>query len=270
MSQTMKLFAAMRGKECIGVFSQEDRAAVVACDEIVPMEPAWMEGTPAPCGHVCCASGTWITLERIECGLNAEYTDVGPCWGVNVQSAIGGLFGQPVTRRSSELTSVQLYEIDRDYSVRLPENLKHLYGALCDTFAEDEIPDEKKMTFDYIDLHLQNLRYLEEQGSKYDSLYLACIVDALAEQAWGHTRVRCANPVEHYRQRMERRFAHFFTLTELRILTVLWGLRADDAVTGQLISGRIPPEQAQDILERAQLCRQPRVKLQKKQGNPEE
>lgn len=266
MCSTMKCFAAMRGQDCIGVFSAEDRVAAVSCDEIVPIDPAWLEGTPAPCGYVCCAAGTWVTLDRMEGGFNTQYTDAGPCWGVNVQSAIGGLFGQPITRRSIELTSVQLYEIDRDYSVRLPENLKHQFGSLCDTFAEDDVPDGKKMTFDYIDLHLRNLRYLEEQGSKYDSLYLACIVEALTERVWSHRRVRCANPVEHYRQRMEHRFAHCFTLPELRILSVLWGLRADDTVTSQLISGRIPPEQAQDILERAQLCRRSGIRQQ--QENP--
>lgn len=258
MCSTTKLYAAIRGKDCIGVYSSAEKAAAVICDEIVPIEPARMEGTPAPCGHVCCAAGTWITLERIEGGFEAHYTEVGPCWGVNVQSAIGGLFGQPFTRRNIELSSVQLYEIDRDYSVRLPENLKHQYGSLCDMFADDDVPDGKKMAFDYIDLHLRNLRYLEEQGSKYDSLYLEVILDKLSELAWKRRPPRCGNEARNFRQRMERQFVHRFTLTELRILTVLWGLRADDTVTSQLIRGEISPEQAQDILARARLCLLPR------------
>lgn len=268
MCSTTRLYAAMRDQTCIGVFSDEERAAAVTCDEILPIEPAWLAGTPEPCGYACLAAGTWITLERIEGGFEAHYTDVGPCWGVNVQSAIGGLFGQPVTRRNIELSSLQLYEIDRDYSVRPPENLKHDYRFLCDVFAGKDGPSREELAFDHIERHLRNLRYLEKQGAKYDSLYLEVILDKLSELAWRRRPPRCGYEARNFRQRMEKQFARRFTLTELRILTVLWGLRADDAVTDQLIRGKISPEQARDILERARLCLQPRP--WKPQGKPEE
>ena len=124
------LYAAMRGTDCAGVFSAEEKAADIACDRLVPIECLRLEGSPRSAKYACLSAGTLAILRRAEDGFDADHLDVGPCWGCNVQSAVAGLYGPYLDRKGLALTCLRLYEINREYP-EPPENLQAEFSFLC-------------------------------------------------------------------------------------------------------------------------------------------
>lgn len=82
-----------------------------------------IEGTPTSERYICVAEGVVSTLFRREDSFKVEYTNLGTVWGVNMQSAISQLLGNGSRRHNLEITTLRIYEIDKNYSEGLPDNL---------------------------------------------------------------------------------------------------------------------------------------------------
>lgn len=226
------MYAITRAGQVTGVFATE--AAARACDraEVSPLKVLQLPGSPDLRGWVAAARGKWTSLSMDAQGVQSQTFRPGPCWGVNVQTAVAGVFapGGDLRRgcipRNVELTSLRLYELDRDYGARCPENLNLMIFAgqcISQLRQSGEISGEA-LSEDLIALHEQYEQRLWEKQARMDSGLPELLAEHLLAVACARApgkRGFCGTYLTRMARDLDRKVARCFTLRELKILGAL-------------------------------------------------
>jgi hypothetical protein len=210
----------------VGVFSAPEKAP--ACDTLTQINPFLLDGSPVCEGYVCMAKGNCVMLLRKEDGFESAHFDLGPSWGINLQSATIGLCGPHNSRKNVLTTELYLFEIDRVYAAEELKSLhpESLFSSLTRrTYDCDSLSDEQ-IRRDYIGIHLDNLRRDALRAEKESSAELQLLIDRLMSAAYiylkqsGHTLPEGVL-IERVHLRMTHRLITEFSMEEMRQLAEL-------------------------------------------------
>lgn len=245
-------FALKKGAAYIGIFSSAENTKDIAFDTIEEITPCFLEGSPAFAGYVCLAEGTWSFLTRNGDAFQTEYHDVGPVWGINMQSAVGGLFGHSFHRKTIQLSVLRIYQVDHDYSEGSPENLSDRFHFLAHRLTNDRAFSHDVLTADYIAQYFEEKRRAAQTAEIRESKYKQLVLDKLLSMKFENQNIRCARPVVHAEKKLDTILSRLFTLKELQIIAVLWGLEKDEELSDQIISGKISADYICELLKKIQ------------------
>lgn len=238
--QEITLYTCVRNNRVTGVFTTEDtaRRCAGAGAELRAVRAMQMPGSPAARGWAVSARGSWNTLCATAQGVHAQTICAGPCWGMNVQSAIAGLFSprgdlrMGCVPRPVKLTSLRFYRLDQDDGSEVPENLAqapfasrcmhdlHQHGAIsADALAEDFIAQHECARQRHLALH-------ERLDSGLPALLAEHMLTVACARARGK-RGFCGAYLSRVARSLDLRIAQRFTLPELQTLCALLKLQAE-------------------------------------------
>lgn len=228
----LTMYAITRAGQVTGVFTTEDAARACERAEVTPLTVLQLPGSPELRGWVAAARGKWTSLSMDAQGVQSQTFRPGPCWGVNVQTAVAGIFapGGDLRRgcipRNAELTSLRLYELDRDYGAQCPDNLALVIFAgqcISQLRQSGEISGEA-LSEDLIALHEQYEQRLRERQACVDSGLPELLAEHLLAVACARApgkRGFCGTYLARVARDLDRKVARCFTLRELKILGAL-------------------------------------------------
>lgn len=254
------IYAAKRGKAYIGLFSSFEKAMECKCDTLEEIRPIMIEGTPASERYICAAEGVVSTLFRQEDSFKVEYTDLGPVWGVNMQSAIIQLLGNGSRRHNLEITTLRIYEIDKNYSEGLPDNLAREYGFIADRLSQDDVPTNGVLSRDYIASYFERERRDAEIGERYHSKHMDSLIHGIMKSINSRGVPRCGFAYSKQLERTRRMLSLHFSLKELQTLAVLCGVETDEKISELITNGTISNDKLEELMEKYRRCL-PRIKL---------
>lgn len=234
----MTLYTVARKGQVAGVFTTEEAARACENAEVSRIRAPQLPGSPDGRGWVAAAWGEWTSMRMTAQGVQSQTVPCGPCWGVNVQTAVAGLFApggrlcMGYVPRDAALTDMRLYRLDHDYGMCCPENrMLTLFASCCmgqmrrtGAFSDETLGE------DYIALYEREERRRSEMNERIASglpelLAIHALGDACA-RAPGE-RGFCGTYLSRVAEGLERRIASHFTLQELRILGALLKLQDD-------------------------------------------
>lgn len=251
----MTLYAVIRDGLVTGVFTTQEAASRCGNAEVSLIRVPQLPGSPEARGWVIAALGEWTSLSMNAQGVQSETVRVGPCWGVNLQTAVAGLCApggnvrMGFTPRHVTLTDLRLYRLDQDDGLQCPDNLRICAAfCLCDLQAHGAFPDEE-LGEDYIALHERE----EQRGRDMKERLDSGLPDLLAVHVLGVACARapgkrgfCGTYLSRAARDLDLRIARCFTLREMEILCEELQLQADLPVD----LTEIPAEEKQKLLSR--------------------
>lgn len=252
------LYAAARKGQVTGIFTTPEAACRCRDATVTPIRAPQLPGSPEMQGWVAAARGVCTTMSMSPQGVvQSQILQTGPCWGVNLQTAIAGLFAPGgdlrwgCIPRNVELTSLHLYRLDLDYG-KPPEAGMHLdvcvercvselrlHGALSTgTLAED-----------FIAFHIQDMQYRRELRQRLDTLLPERLAEHLLSVACARApgkRGFCGTYLSRVARGLDVRIARRFTLRELQILGAILKLQENPLID----PAAIPQEERAELLAR--------------------
>ena len=249
----MTVYLAYQDGRITGVYTAPERAKAAGAEEIRPVEPAHLPGSPEDEAHVLMAQGTAAVMSVTDGAFTTEVFDVGPSWGVNVQSAVAGLFGPGFIRRSVSLDCLTVYAVDRSCEDAPPLVFTgaHRFRRVADLMGECGGVPENVLKTDYLGLYFEDARRMEERLSRhgYREGELICVhLMSLAQQDAAQRGVShfAASQMERAEVRLLNRLHNTFTPAQLKCLAHLLHL-IDEPVPE---ADAIPEEQHALLLEK--------------------
>lgn len=248
------LYAAKKGKKYVGIFTSAERLGEISYDTLDMITLSILEGTPNAEEYACVASGVWALTTKCENEIKATYYDIGPIWGANVQTAIVGLLGDHFNRKRVELCTLQIYEINKNYSVDSPMNLADKFKYLAYSYGEEASSTNEFMNTDYIArYHIEQISKIETE-EKCQSQTMKLIINKVMNIIVAADAPMCGKMLNRIEGHIERVLCHTFSISELKIIAVIWGLERNEVISEQIILGTIPPNDVKKLLEKIQVC----------------
>lgn len=189
-------------------------------------EPLMLDGSP-DCGSICVVTAAGSSYYMNENGELIENSyEVGPVCGRNLQSALLGLWGRDGVKRELTLESCRIYEIGKDYSDELPEDILHekvveeLFRKLLDSNGR---LDDSEIARDYIaeltEFDEQNPTFTKKLNSpelKAVAQYLIGISEKSAIENAPEGAKLVSDPSAY--ETLKSKLAKTFTTREIKIL----------------------------------------------------
>jgi len=247
------LFAVRKNGMYTGVYAAVEKAREHDHDSLEEISPILLDGSPDT-GYACVAEGVMSNLLRDGEDFSVDYTDLDPAWGANFQSAIAAMHGCGFHLKNVEITTLRAYEIDRDYSAGLPENLAGKYADMANRVYCDGTLEDDLLRRDFIADYCEEKRLGEEYAAKLESSHLRAIVGSLNETRDKQKRIRCGNLIRRFEERLKGALCRRFSMEELRILAVLLEAEQDAEISGQIASGAISDGEIEAMLDRFLKC----------------
>lgn len=232
------LYAVARSGQVTGVFTTMEAASRCEKAVVSPICVPQLPGSNDMRGYVVSARGKWTSVQMTPQGVHSETFRPGPCWGVNVQTAIAGLFAPGgdlrlgCIPRRMEVTSLRLYRLGHDYGARSPENLALSFGVsdcVCELQQSGAL-SARTLATDYIALHERNEQRRQEMAARHDS----GLPDRLAEHVLAVACARapgkrgfCGTYLTRLARDLDLKIAREFTLRELQTLGAMLNLQED-------------------------------------------
>ena len=220
-----------------GVFTTETAARLCRNADVCPIDVPQLPGSPELRGWVASARGKWTIVSMTPQGdVQSQTLRPGPCWGVNVQTAIAGLFAPEDDARHGcvprrvELTSLRLYQLDHDYGANCPENLRlERYAGLCvREMQHSGALSAPTLAADFIALQAQQEAHRQQRRARIDSglpLLLAEHLLATACRRAPGKQGFCGTYLSRVARNLDLRIARSFTLRELQALGAMLHLQ---------------------------------------------
>lgn len=208
----------------VGVFSSHEKAPAGAnLSEITPIR---IEGSPRSEEYICMAKGGWSVVHYNDGQFSGEDFETEPIWGCNPQSAIAGLFGYNLSRRSVIMTDFVLYEINKEY---LNEDVKNLFKTAPFSGIAYSISKHSKVTpevastdyikwyFDEKKKHEEYIKRLEMTNVSDTSNRLINLKCSIIQQK---EKMRfCGTYLSSQRRLLEKHLLRLFSTNDLILLS---------------------------------------------------
>ena len=263
----MTLYAITRAGQVTGVFTTEEAARTCKNAEVSPLTVLQLPGSPELRGWVAAARGKWTSLSMDAQGVQSQTFRPGPCWGVNVQTAVAGIFapGGDLRRgcipRNAELTSLRLYELDRDYGAQCPDNLALVIfaGQCVSQLRQSGRISGEALGEDLIALHERYEQGRREKQARMDSGLPELLAEHLLAVACARApgkRGFCGTYLTRVARDLDSKVARCFTLRELKILGALlkrkdgWAERMADIDLSDMDLTAVPEEEMAELRAR--------------------
>lgn len=250
-----KFYFAEKDAKPVGVFASPEAAQCADYDFLTEITPFLLDGSPASDRYVCMAKGSCVMLLRKEEGFETAYFDLGPAWGLNPQSAVGGLYGVHNSRKGVTVTELYLFEIDRVYAKGELENFRDQspFSALTHRTDTDSSFTQEQLETDYITLWIDREQAAALYAQRASSAEVELLADRLTEAACAGTSRRCGFSFSRVYRRthdqIKHQLLHSFTQPELKLLAVLL-LLMEPSEEVPFLQG----EEAAELLERVKEC----------------
>lgn len=253
MKEHKAMYLAEANGRIRGVFSTREAAEETRADNIREIVPVQLDGSPDYSGWVALAEGEWTSVSMTVRGVQSETARLGPVWGVNVQSAVAGLFGPGFDRRNVELTRLLVIRIGRNYGACPPPDLKQddLLGSIPWHIENARGLPEEIRRGDYISAWQERIAEQRLRQQKADSPQLALLTEHLMQAACDRAPGNggfCGTYLSNVERRLEPRILRAFSLWEMRLLTVLLGLAEDPKARRALDSGDVTAARQEELL----------------------
>lgn len=250
MLQGMTAYLAETAGEIRGVFREEREARETGAGSVREILLRQLPGSPAECGWAVMAEGSMGLVTAVDGEIRAETLQLGPVWGVNVQSAVAGLFG-PSYRRTVELDRLVMVEIGRDYAQDrlLVFDLFNGFREVAEQIGRAGAIPQDVLTRDYLGNYFREARQAQERLSASAILECEMIAEHLMNRAQekagkGGATFLSAALLEQAQIRLENRLHNIFTPDELKCLAWQLGLTKEKPREAESV-----PEQRQAMLK---------------------
>lgn len=235
----LTFYAVTRHGQVTGVFTTEEAARRCDKAEVSPIRVMQMPGSPDERGWVVSTRGKWTSLSMNAQGVQSQTIRVGPCWGVNVQTAIAGLYApggdlrKGCLPRRVELSNLRLYQLDRDYGPNGPGPLELmiLSQRYMSQLQQSGTLTGESLSEDMIAMYEQYEQDCREKKERLDSGLPDLLAEHLLAEACRRApgkRGFCGTYLSRVARDLDLRIARTFTLRELRILGALLDLKGDE------------------------------------------
>lgn len=268
MLQGMTAYLAETAGEIRGVFREEWEARERGAGSVREILLRQLPGSPAECGWAVMAEGSMGLVTAVDGEIRAETLPLGPVWGVNVQSAVAGLFG-PSYRRTVELDRLVMVEIGREYAQDRPLvfDLFNRFREVAEQIGRAGAIPQDVLTRDYLGDYFREARQAQERLSASAILECEMIAEHLMNRSQekagkGGATFLSATLLEQAQIRLENRLHNIFTPDELKCLAWQLGLTKEKPREADSV-----PEQRQAMLKARVDKLMPALKRQRRRIN---